>query len=517
MKIRDIINEAKVVKYDDELTLHVYGGRHEVQIVPWFKGQRAGYVSFERDGKTLIPNSLYVVSEFERKGIASRMYDYVKSLGYAVKRSTDQTYMGKAFWDKHRGEGSQVWEQEETVDEGSDRAYYEGIFDRFRKNPTTSRHGFDLEAFGDQKEYQITASVNGETIGRVLFDINGKTLIAKDLMVNPAYRGKGVSKIIYDWAKDLGYTLQRSSNQTDAGKRFWDKNRGEEGKIWEQEETVDEMALSKYQTFGDFDKPGSFTGVDKKLVPHPKNIQKATKFFEQTPYDFRLFFANISGLGKYRETGPMSSEQIRKIFNKEQADEIINGSEDAITVIYVNNVGDRKVMMTPWIMAHRFGHAIQAGARGNRWSAWSEVEKHFFSQINQILVNYYGIPPGAATRRGSTDEGFRPALNAEYNALFNAIGTQRSSRERQINRPYEFMYEMFAQYLKTGTVTLNPLPNQIPYGGRMVFGKPSRYLTLKPDVRNDPDTQYVTDTLGNDMGIMFGDVLSSAVDKIYVM
>ena len=392
MKIRDIINEAKVVKYDDELTLHVYGDRQEVQIVPWFKDQRAGYVSFERDGKTLIPNSLYVVSEFERKGIASRMYDYVKSLGFTVKRSTDQTYMGKAFWDKHRGEGSQVWEQDQTVDE---------------------------------------------------------------------------------------------------------------------------MALSKYQTFGDFEKPGSFTGVDKKLVPHPKNIQKATKFFEQTPYDFRLFFANISGLGKYSETGPMSPEQIRKIFNKEQADEIINGSEDAITVIYVNNVGDRKVMMTPWIMAHRFGHSIQAGARGNRtWSAWTEVEKHFFTQINQILAEYYGL------RRATdfySDRTINWNVGREYNALFNAIGTQRSSRERQINRPYEFMYEMFAQYLKTGTVTLNPLPNKIPYGGRMVFGKPSQYLILKPDVRNDPDTQYVTDTLGNDMGILFGDVLSSAVGKLYVM
>jgi hypothetical protein len=78
------------------------------------------------------------------------------------------------------------------------------------------------------------------------------------------------------------------------------------------------------------------------------------------------------------------------------------------------------------------------------------------------------------------------------------------------------MYEMFAQYLKTGTVTLNPLPNSIPYG-KMVFGRPSQYLTLKTEVRNDPDTKYITDTLGNDMAIMFGDVLSAAVGNIYVM
>jgi hypothetical protein len=311
--------------------------------------------------------------------------------------------------------------------------------------------------------------------------------------------------------------LIKYDDQLPRGKLFWDKSRGEEVNVWEQEDPIDEMALAKYQTFGDFDKPGSFTGVDKKLVPHPKNIQKATKFFEQTPYDFRLFFANISGLGKYRETGPVRHRTLQQMFNKEQSDEIINGSEDTITVIYVNNVGDRKVMMTPWIMAHRFGHAIQAGSsQDSTWSAWSEVERHFFSQINQILVNDYGKQAGAATRRINTDDAFRLALSTEYNALFNAIGTQRSSRERQINRPYEFMYEMFAQYLKTGTVTLNPLPNSIPYG-KMVFGRPSQYLTLKTEVRNDPDTKYITDTLGNDMAIMFGDVLSAAVGNIYVM
>jgi GNAT superfamily N-acetyltransferase len=374
-----------------------------------------------------------------------------------------------------------------------------------------------LDVKVDGQNVDIRAIVDGKQAGYVVFDRDGKTLIAGDLVVDKEYRRQGIATKMYDYVKSLGFTVKRSDIQLSRGNLFWDKSRGEEANVWEQEDPIDEMALAKYQTFGDFDKPGSFTGVDKKLIPHPKNIQKATKFFEQTPYDFRLFFANISGLGKYRETGPVSPEQIRQMFNKEQADEIINGSEDTITVIYVNNVGDRKVMMTPWIMAHRFGHAIQAGVRGKRtYSAWSEAVKHFFSQINQILVNDYGKQAGAATRRINTDDAFRQALSTEYNALFNAIGTQRSSRERQINRPYEFMYEMFAQYLKTGTVTLNPLPNSIPYG-KMVFGRPSQYLTLKTEVRNDPDTKYITDTLGNDMAILFGDVLSAAVGNIYVM
>jgi GNAT superfamily N-acetyltransferase len=393
-----------------------------------------------------------------------------------------------------------------------------GVLGRYIENKLIKYDDqLSLDVKVDGQTVDIRAIVDGKQVGYVVFDRDGKTLIAGDLAVDREYRRQGIATKMYDYVKSLGFTVKRSDNQLSRGKLFWDKSRGEGANVWEQEDPIDEMALAKYQTFGDFNKPGPFTGVDKKLVPHPKNIQKATTFFEQTPYDFRLFFANISGLGKYRETGPVSPEQLRQIFNKEQADEIINDSEDAITVIYVSNVGDRKVMMTPWIMAHRFGHAIQAGARQNRtWNAWTEVERHFFSQINQILVNDYGKQAGAATRRVNTDDALRQALSTEYNALFNAIGTQRSSRERQINRPYEFMYEMFAQYLKTGTVTLNPLPDRIPYG-KMVFGRASQYLTLNPEVRNDPNTKYITDTLGNDIAILFGDVLSSAVGKIYVM
>lgn len=371
-----------------------------------------------------------------------------------------------------------------------------------------------LDVKVDGQTVDIRAIVDGKQVGFVVFDRDGKTLIADMLEVVGEYRRQGIATKMYDYVKSLGFTVKRSDNQLSRGKLFWDKSRSEEANVWEQEDPIDEMALAKYQTFGDFNKPGSFTGVDKKLVPHPKNIQKATTFFEQTPYDFRLFFANISGLGKYRETGPVRHWTLRQMFNKEQADEIINGSEDAITVIYVSNVGDRKVMMTPWIMAHRFGHAIQAGSSlDSTWNAWAEVERHFFSQINQILAEYYGL------RRATdlySDRSINWNVSREYSALFNAIGTQRSSRERQINRPYEFMYEMFAQYLKTGTVTLNPLPDRIPYG-KMVFGRPSQYLTLKPEVRNDPNTKYITDTLGNDMAILFSDVLSSAVGKIYVM
>ena len=284
------------------------------------------------------------------------------------------------------------------------------------------------------------------------------------------------------------------------------------------EDTVDEMALSTYKTMGDFDKPGPFTGADKKLVPHAKNIEKATKFFEQTPYDFRLFFSNIPGTGKYGEYGPMTPDQIRKIFGAD-AEEIIQGSEDAITVVYVGNRGEAKVMLTPWVMAHRLGHAINAGARGTRTGhVWTAAEKHFFTTVNSTLAEHYGkVDRGPSSYLGRPKaEQANINLTPEYNALFNAIGTQRSSTTGKILRPYEFLYEIFAQYLGTGKITFNPLPANLTYG-RKAFGNPTKFMNIKPEYRDEFSRKEAADRLAYDMELMFDSVLSGSVGKILVM
>jgi hypothetical protein len=275
-------------------------------------------------------------------------------------------------------------------------------------------------------------------------------------------------------------------------------------------EILNEAPLADYEPIGDFNKPGPFRGPDKKLVPHPVNKLKAAKFFEKTPYDFRLFFSNISGTGKYSEYGKMSPDVLKQVFG-EQAEQILQGSEDAITVVFVGNKGDSKVMLTPWMMAHRIGHAIQANIRrgSSNGGTWRAAEDHFFGTVNGIIADYYG--------KKSTNQFGNKVNNSlakEYNALFNAIGTQRSSRNNEITRPYEFLYELFAQYLGTGSVTLKPLPKQQDYG-RKAWGKSTQSLRLKPDA--EEDSTYATEVLGRDMELMFDDVLSSLVGDVLVM
>lgn len=280
-------------------------------------------------------------------------------------------------------------------------------------------------------------------------------------------------------------------------------------------EFLSEAPLQDYVPLGDFNKPGPFRGVDKQLIPHPINQLKTQKFFEKTPYNFRLFFSNIPGTGKFSEYGQMEPNAIRNSFSKEVADQLINNSEDAITVMYVGNKGDAKVMLTPWLMAHRLGHAINAttyiGLRSDNKpkGPWRDAEQHFFKGINELLNDYYGKK---VVNQFDTQVNWR--LSKEYSALFNAIGTQRSSRKGLIVRPYEFFYEMFAQYLGTGTITLNRLPKRVDYG-RKAWGRSTQSLRLGTEA--EKDTQYTTEVLAHDMEIMFSHVLSSMVGKIYIM
>jgi GNAT superfamily N-acetyltransferase len=82
---------------------------------------------------------------------------------------------------------------------------------------------------------QVTATSNGKELGRVLFSIDGDTLLPQDLEVDERYRGQGIAKIMYDYVKSLGYQIRRSGQQTDAGAGFWSKHRPAQN-VWESQE-----------------------------------------------------------------------------------------------------------------------------------------------------------------------------------------------------------------------------------------------------------------------------------------
>jgi GNAT superfamily N-acetyltransferase len=141
--------------------------------------------------------------------------------------------------------------------------------DEYREPMSRRAHrgGIDLEAWKDGLHFQINATSHGRELGRVVFDVQFQgrdtILVAQDLMILPEYRGQGIAAIMYDYAKELGYVVERSPEQTDAGRQFWDKNRGEEATVWEN--------------FADGKKPGR-KGLSKRVgIPKKASLSKLQK------------------------------------------------------------------------------------------------------------------------------------------------------------------------------------------------------------------------------------------------
>jgi len=93
--------EFRMKEGDGQLTVHAVDAR----------GKEIAYVEFDMgDNNELDPQDLFVDERYRNQGVAKTMYDYVKSKGYEIHRSWDQTDAGSGFWDKHRGENERVWE-----------------------------------------------------------------------------------------------------------------------------------------------------------------------------------------------------------------------------------------------------------------------------------------------------------------------------------------------------------------------------------------------------------------------
>jgi hypothetical protein len=185
---------------------------------------------------------------------------------------------------------------------------------------------------------------------------------------------------------------------------------------------------------------------------------------------------------------------------QDNAQRILAGQgPDNITIVFTNNTGAERIPLTPWMMAHRMGHAMRRRTNYQFDRAWADADRHFWRAIENILGEDYGI-------RNTTPE--------IENAFANAIGTMRSARQNQIRRSGEMVYELFAQYLNTGEVKFNPAPAQLQ-SRRQAWGRPQLLRRINKDQQQEAN--QALETLSHDMELLFNDVMSNAQGRIYVM
>ena len=263
---------------------------------------------------------------------------------------------------------------------------------------------------------------------------------------------------------------------------------------------ISEVPVDTFQTIGDFDKGASFRDKrDRALITHPVTLTKVKDFFKNTSVDFDFYFVNLTGRRKFAEKGVVPESFVFEAYPTGlglKPEQLRNGSinDNNITVFFVGNSAGEKIPMTAWTMAHRFGHAIRREYGFVEMINW--LEKSF----DEVLTHYN-------LDKVKTSSGNQLVKSN----LFNQIGTMRSAREGKITRYFEFYYELFAQYLKDGKITLNSLKPHIrkKYGA---YGREEIAYT-----RNIEEVNELIQSIERDFGYYAEDALSSCSGKIFIM
>lgn len=271
-----------------------------------------------------------------------------------------------------------------------------------------------------------------------------------------------------------------------------------------------ETPIDQFQTIGNFDKGSSFTNkTDRAILTNPKAVQKIKDKFANTNQTFDMYFVNSKEGRKHKEVGEVQEDFIR---NELKLDTPIN--RDNITVFYTNNTGDQGVMMTGWIIAHRFGHVVR------RLQGWTNLCFAVNEIMQRIMKDVYEKEMKLDRKTGSLGDDF---YNNDANSLngkilknfYQQIGTFKSARDKQLRNQYEFMYELLSQYITAGKVTFNPLPKFIPV--KYAWGKPSQGVRFHG---TEGDMDYYNGYLRN-LEEVFGEyaeyLLDECIGKIFVM
>jgi len=267
---------------------------------------------------------------------------------------------------------------------------------------------------------------------------------------------------------------------------------------------ISEAPIQDFKTIGDFSKNSSFRDPrDRKILTHQRTIDIIKKKFENTEVDFNMYFVNSLAAGKHSELGTVSLEWVTENLGEEVAS-AINSDSDAISVIFTNNKGTQRLVMTPWIIAHRIAHTFFR-YKNREYNMMREAYGGFVRMLSGVMSEYgINFPT-------SFDALMRDDRATKILMLFmNEVGNFNSARNKKLVNGFESLHEMFAQYLITGEVTFRPLPK--------VFGNRNMRFRLKADKDFEyDDIDHSLKMAGEYLAGDFSAVLHGSVNKIYVM
>jgi len=160
----------------------------------------------------------------------------------------------------------------------------------------------------------------------------------------------------------------------------------------------------------------SFSRADQAKIKNPRTKNTLARVLKEFKQSFRIYFGDFEGSNRWSEHGVVNDDILKaesKLNDYLERANILSPTggltaqaKKSINVVYVNNVGDQKIGMTPWIIMHRLGHGLNRG--GSESAFYSNFVEGIRYEIYEFLMDNYTPDED----RYKTDIGYDQALKA---------------------------------------------------------------------------------------------------------
>jgi hypothetical protein len=263
-------------------------------------------------------------------------------------------------------------------------------------------------------------------------------------------------------------------------------------------ESIMEAPLADFGAYGDLSREGSLRPDDIKAVQSPKWLKKLDSHFSRTPWNFNIYVFNATeanqppeeklrmddGSSSFKIPHPLYPDepkytsrvnprnisvhnldryagfydepgQFKSIFGFEPK------TEGNITILLVQNEGDGRIPLTPWMVAHRICHALQYGGanhfeRHRRTLSSHAVSNQIYQLTNEIrnaLMKADSILSSAPAFK-KMEHGSGHAISMGIAQAASLIGKTKAM-QAVVDRTGEATIEIMAQFIVQGRVRFN--------------------------------------------------------------
>lgn len=206
-----------------------------------------------------------------------------------------------------------------------------------------------------------------------------------------------------------------------------------------------------------------YTKADKSAIRSSATISKIRLAFSKMPVKINLFFYHHDkpDYDPFLQKGQVDIAWVTRKMGSATAAEIQKWMEpDAINVIMTNNLSDNHPvsLKSPWMVAHRIVHAVAQGENPSLSKGGAKLNSIVEKFIHDLLATAYGYKFDFSYFGRDAMLIYKDQIDILGTELGKVLGTFRSAREGSLVQVTDWTAEMFTQWMLTGKVVFNKLP-----------------------------------------------------------